>query len=95
MPRRVFDPRTGEVTAGPPPRPLPKVLLIEEADGSVWAVGTTRSGESATEGLCRQLLEGHRTARRWPPDWAARDARSTARGDGGAAHRPHLPRSRR
>ncbi|MBT2444985.1 Rieske (2Fe-2S) protein [Streptomyces sp. ISL-36] len=53
----VFDARTGEVTAGPPPRPLPKVLLVEEADGSVWAVGTTRSGESVQEGLCRQLGE--------------------------------------
>ncbi|MER8045237.1 Rieske (2Fe-2S) protein [Streptomyces sp. NPDC094032] len=51
----VFDARTGEVTAGPPPRPLPKVLLVEGADGSVWAVGTTRSGESVQEGLCRQL----------------------------------------
>ncbi|MFF8608876.1 ubiquinol-cytochrome c reductase iron-sulfur subunit [Streptomyces sp. NPDC015346] len=51
----VFDARTGEVTAGPPPRPLPKVLLVEEADGSVWAVGTTRSGESVQDGLCRQL----------------------------------------
>ena len=51
----VFDARTGEVTAGPPPRALPKVLLVEEADGSVWAVGTTRSGESVQEGLCRQL----------------------------------------
>ncbi|MFC8505743.1 ubiquinol-cytochrome c reductase iron-sulfur subunit [Streptomyces sp. NPDC057411] len=53
----VFDARTGEVTAGPPPRPLPKVLLVEDADGSVWAVGTTRSGESVQEGLCRQLGE--------------------------------------
>ncbi|MFD0144496.1 MULTISPECIES: Rieske (2Fe-2S) protein [unclassified Streptomyces] len=51
----VFDARTGEVTAGPPPRALPKVLLVEEADGSVWAVGTTRSGESVQESLCRQL----------------------------------------
>ncbi|MFI8966621.1 Rieske (2Fe-2S) protein [Streptomyces sp. NPDC053493] len=53
----VFDARTGEVTAGPPPRALPKVLLVEDADGSVWAVGTTRSGESVQEGLCRQLGE--------------------------------------
>ncbi len=51
----VFDARTGEVTAGPPPRGLPKVLLVEEADGGVWAVGTARSGESAREGLCRRL----------------------------------------
>ncbi|MFH8580389.1 Rieske (2Fe-2S) protein [Streptomyces zaomyceticus] len=51
----VFDARTGEVTAGPPPRGLPKVVLVEETDGSVWAIGTARSGESAREGLCRQL----------------------------------------
>ncbi|MFC5805395.1 ubiquinol-cytochrome c reductase iron-sulfur subunit [Streptomyces formicae] len=51
----IFDPRTGEVTAGPPPRPLPKVLLIEEMDGSVWAIGATRSGEGVQEALCRQL----------------------------------------
>ncbi|MFC8952862.1 ubiquinol-cytochrome c reductase iron-sulfur subunit [Streptomyces sp. NPDC057101] len=50
----VFDARTGEVAAGPPPRGLPKVLLVEQADGSVWAVGTARSGESAVEGFCRQ-----------------------------------------
>ncbi|MFF7182802.1 Rieske 2Fe-2S domain-containing protein [Streptomyces sp. NPDC008121] len=53
----VFDARTGEVTAGPPPRGLPKVILIEEADGSVWAMGTTRSGESVEEGLCRGLVK--------------------------------------
>ncbi|WP_256103410.1 Rieske (2Fe-2S) protein [Streptomyces sp. ODS05-4] len=51
----VFDARTGEVTAGPPPRALPKVLVLEQEDGSVWAVGTTRSGESVQDGLCRQL----------------------------------------
>lgn len=51
----VFDARTGEVTAGPPPRGLPKVILTEETDGSIWAVGTTRSGESIEQGLCRQL----------------------------------------
>ncbi|MFF4858169.1 Rieske 2Fe-2S domain-containing protein [Streptomyces rubiginosohelvolus] len=51
----VFDARSGEVTAGPPPRGLPKVVVIEQDDGSVWAVGTTRSGESIEEGLCRQL----------------------------------------
>lgn len=51
----VFDARSGEVTAGPPPRGLPKVVVIEQDDGSVWAVGTTRSGESIEKGLCRQL----------------------------------------
>ncbi|MFE7521802.1 QcrA and Rieske domain-containing protein [Streptomyces halstedii] len=51
----VFDARTGEVTAGPPPRGLPKVVLAELDDGSIWAVGTTRSGESIEAGLCRQL----------------------------------------
>jgi Rieske Fe-S protein len=35
----VFDPATGEVVAGPPPRPLPKVLLREDG-GGIWAVGT-------------------------------------------------------
>ncbi|MFD3737457.1 (2Fe-2S)-binding protein [Streptomyces sp. CB00316] len=61
----VFDARSGEVTAGPPPRGLPKVVVIEETDGSIWAVGTTRSGESVEAGLCRQL-GGER------PDLAAR-----------------------
>ncbi|MER7758643.1 Rieske (2Fe-2S) protein [Streptomyces sp. NPDC097619] len=51
----VFDARTGEVTAGPPPRPLPRVFLTEEVDGSVWAVATARSGEPAQEALCRQF----------------------------------------
>jgi Rieske Fe-S protein len=36
----VFDAATGAVVAGPPPRPLPKVLLREEGDG-IWAVGTS------------------------------------------------------
>jgi Rieske Fe-S protein len=35
----VFDPVTGEVVAGPPPRPLPAVRLREDATG-IWAVGT-------------------------------------------------------
>jgi Rieske Fe-S protein len=35
----VFDPATGEVVAGPPPRPLPKVHLREDTRG-IWAVGT-------------------------------------------------------
>ncbi|WP_330296805.1 QcrA and Rieske domain-containing protein [Streptomyces sp. NBC_00503] len=61
----VFDARTGEVTAGPPPRPLPRIFLTEQADGSVWAVATARSGESAKEALCRQFSETR-------PDEAAR-----------------------
>ncbi|ROQ80726.1 Rieske (2Fe-2S) protein [Streptomyces sp. NBC_01260] len=61
----VFDARTGEVTAGPPPRGLPKVVLTEQTDGSVWAVGTTYSGESVEHGLCRQLGEDR-------PDLASR-----------------------
>ncbi|MFI6050860.1 ubiquinol-cytochrome c reductase iron-sulfur subunit [Streptomyces violascens] len=61
----VFDARTGEVTAGPPPRPLPRVLLIEEADGSVWAVATARSGESVKNAVCRQFADER-------PDMAAR-----------------------
>ncbi|WP_405941804.1 ubiquinol-cytochrome c reductase iron-sulfur subunit [Streptomyces sp. NBC_00207] len=55
----VFDARTGEVTAGPPPRPLPKVFLTEQADGSVWALATSRSGEPAREALCRQFGDSH------------------------------------
>jgi Rieske Fe-S protein len=35
----VFDPATGEVVAGPPPRPLPGVRLREDTSG-IWAVGT-------------------------------------------------------
>lgn len=53
----VFDARTGEVTAGPPPRGLPKVVLAEQTDGSIWAVGTTHSGESIEQGVCRRLGE--------------------------------------
>ncbi|MFC9326356.1 ubiquinol-cytochrome c reductase iron-sulfur subunit [Kitasatospora sp. NPDC057015] len=53
----VFDVRTGEVTSGPPPRPLPKVLMVEDEQGAVWAVGTARSGESEEAGLCRGLRE--------------------------------------
>ncbi|MGW6865681.1 QcrA and Rieske domain-containing protein [Streptomyces sp. NPDC054901] len=53
----VFDARTGEVTAGPPPRPLPRIILTEQADGSVWAVATARSGEPSQEALCRQFGE--------------------------------------
>src|SRR4029453_3072939 len=37
----VFDPATGEVVAGPPPRPLPRVELREDNDG-IWGVGTGR-----------------------------------------------------
>ncbi|MER7462919.1 Rieske (2Fe-2S) protein [Streptomyces sp. NPDC097981] len=51
----VFDARTGEVTAGPPPRPLPRVILTEDTDGSVWAVATARPGEPTREALCRQI----------------------------------------
>ncbi|MEU5387529.1 MULTISPECIES: QcrA and Rieske domain-containing protein [Kitasatospora] len=50
-----FDSRTGEVTGGPPPRPLPKVVVVEDAQGAVWAIGTARSGEAEEAGLCRGL----------------------------------------
>jgi len=53
----VFSARTGEVTAGPPPRPLPKVVMVEDAQGSIWAIGTARSGESEEAGLCRGLRD--------------------------------------
>ena len=35
----IFDERTGEVVAGPPPRALPSVLLEQRADG-IYAVGS-------------------------------------------------------
>ncbi|WP_424213297.1 ubiquinol-cytochrome c reductase iron-sulfur subunit [Streptomyces sp. BI20] len=53
----VFDARSGEVTAGPPPRPLPRIFLTEQLDGSVWAVATARSGEPAKDALCRQFRD--------------------------------------
>ncbi|MEU0391948.1 Rieske (2Fe-2S) protein [Streptomyces sp. NPDC006208] len=53
----VFDVRTGDVTAGPPPRPLPRVILDEDAFGSVWAVATARSGENDKDAWCRQFAE--------------------------------------
>ena len=40
-----FDVETGEVLQGPPPHPLPRILL-EIRDGEVWAVGV-RKGENA------------------------------------------------
>ncbi|GAB2707499.1 Rieske (2Fe-2S) protein [Kitasatospora kifunensis] len=52
-----FDVRTGDVTGGPPPRGLPKVVLVEDQAGGIWAIGTARSGESEEHGLCRQLRE--------------------------------------
>jgi Rieske Fe-S protein len=33
-----FDPLDGGVLAGPPPRPLPKIGLVERSDG-IYAVG--------------------------------------------------------
>ncbi|MFF2326868.1 MULTISPECIES: Rieske (2Fe-2S) protein [unclassified Streptomyces] len=74
----IFDARTGEVTAGPPPRALPKVVLTEQADGSVWAVGTTRSGESIEHGLCRQLNTDR-------PDLASRIGCPAVKGGGAEA----------
>jgi len=53
----VFSARTGEVTSGPPPRPLPKVVVVEDEDGAIWAIGTARSGETERAGLCRGLRE--------------------------------------
>ncbi|WP_406139132.1 ubiquinol-cytochrome c reductase iron-sulfur subunit [Streptomyces sp. NBC_01089] len=53
----VFDARTGEVTAGPPPRGLPRVLLVERDDGSVWALATARSGENIKDAVCRQFKD--------------------------------------
>lgn len=73
-----FDPRNGDVTAGPPPRGLPKVVLYESEDGSVWAIGTARSGESIEQGLCRELNEKH-------PDLAAQLGCPGTRGGGAGA----------
>jgi Rieske Fe-S protein len=36
----VFHPETGDVLAGPPPRPLPKIELREE-NGTIYAVSET------------------------------------------------------
>lgn len=71
----IFDARTGEVTAGPPPRALPKVVLTEQPDGSIWAVGTTRSGESIEHGLCRRLDQDR-------PDLASRIGCPAVKGGG-------------
>ena len=35
----VYDPRTGYVMYGPPPRPLDQIVLQMRAGGEVWAVG--------------------------------------------------------
>lgn len=35
----IFDAATGDVRAGPPRRPLPRIVLREE-DGAIWAEGT-------------------------------------------------------
>ncbi|MET7788752.1 ubiquinol-cytochrome c reductase iron-sulfur subunit [Streptomyces sp. NPDC005248] len=80
----IFDVRTGEVTAGPPPRPLPKVALTEQTDGSVWAVGTTRSGESIEHGLCRQISVER-------PDLASRIGCPSVRDGGAEAPPAHAP----
>ncbi|MGW2179101.1 Rieske 2Fe-2S domain-containing protein [Streptomyces sp. NPDC001732] len=71
----VFDARTGEVTAGPPSCGLPKVVLVEQTDGSIWAIGTTHSGESVEHGLCRQLDKDR-------PDLASRIGCPSVRGGG-------------
>jgi Rieske Fe-S protein len=36
----LFDPATGAVLAGPPPRPLPRIALLE-TDGVLYAMGKT------------------------------------------------------
>jgi arsenite oxidase small subunit len=35
----VFDPTNGEVLAGPPPRPMPKIKLEIDANGDIYANG--------------------------------------------------------
>ena len=39
--RGVYDPRTGYVIFGPPPKPLDQIVLQVRAGGEVWAVGRT------------------------------------------------------
>lgn len=38
-----FDPFDGRVLTGPPPRPLPRIELVERSDG-IYAVGVTQGG---------------------------------------------------
>jgi arsenite oxidase small subunit len=35
----VFDPKTGDVLSGPPPRPMPKIRLEIESNGDIYANG--------------------------------------------------------
>ncbi|MFF4178995.1 hypothetical protein [Streptomyces sp. NPDC001750] len=74
----------GAVTAGPPPRTLPKVVLVEEDDGGIRAVGTTRSGESVEQGLCRVLSADH-------PDIASRIGCPAAKDGRAEAPRAEAP----
>ena len=39
--RGAYDPRTGYVMYGPPPRPLDQIVLQMRAGGEVWAIGRT------------------------------------------------------
>ena len=39
--RGAYDPRTGYVVYGPPPRPLDQIILQMRAGGEVWAIGRT------------------------------------------------------
>ncbi|HYX28924.1 MAG TPA: Rieske 2Fe-2S domain-containing protein [Pyrinomonadaceae bacterium] len=43
--RGVYDPRTGYVMYGPPPRPLDQIILQMRAGGEVWAVGKRTAGD--------------------------------------------------
>jgi nitrite reductase/ring-hydroxylating ferredoxin subunit len=54
-----FDIRTGQVTQGPPPRGLPKVLMQERADGSIWAIGTAYADETVPPAACGRLGAAH------------------------------------
>ena len=44
--RGIYDPRTGYVVYGPPPRPLDQIVLQMRAGGEVWAVGKTVGGNN-------------------------------------------------
>jgi nitrite reductase/ring-hydroxylating ferredoxin subunit len=46
-----FDVKTGKNTYGPPPRPLPRIMLEKRAGGEIWAVGVIYGGEYAAANI--------------------------------------------
>ena len=51
-----FDAKTGKNIYGPPPRPLPQIVLERRANGEVWATGVNYGGEThaAIESQCKR-----------------------------------------